>query len=129
MFLRNRNDRLISGFKYRVFIFCFRFEHKPFVFVFELSRQLKKLNLANITFKVIYIADFQTVKQTASNLKTMARVSVYLNFPNNTEDAFNFYKSVFGGEFGGHGIARFKDMFLGSILRQLYRQIWRSVDV
>jgi PhnB protein len=40
----------------------------------------------------------------------MARVSTYLNFARNTEEAFNFYKSVFGGEFGGHGIARFGDM-------------------
>ncbi len=40
----------------------------------------------------------------------MARVNTYLNFPRNTEDAFNFYKSVFGGEFGGIGIARFKDI-------------------
>jgi PhnB protein len=31
----------------------------------------------------------------------MARVSTYLNFPRNTEEAFNFYKSVFGGEFDG----------------------------
>ena len=29
----------------------------------------------------------------------MARVSTYLNFPRQTEEAFNFYKSVFGGEF------------------------------
>lgn len=29
----------------------------------------------------------------------MARVSTYLNFPRNTEEAFNFYRSVFGGEF------------------------------
>ncbi|MEK7145772.1 MAG: VOC family protein [Patescibacteria group bacterium] len=29
----------------------------------------------------------------------MARVSTYLNFPRNTEEAFNFYKSVFGTEF------------------------------
>lgn len=29
----------------------------------------------------------------------MARVSTYLNFPRHTEAAFNFYKSVFGGEF------------------------------
>lgn len=29
----------------------------------------------------------------------MARVSTYLNFPRSTEEAFNFYKSVFGGEF------------------------------
>lgn len=40
----------------------------------------------------------------------MARVSTYLNFPRNTEEAFNFYKSVFGGEFSGGGIARFSDM-------------------
>lgn len=31
----------------------------------------------------------------------MAKVSTYLNFPGNTEEAFNFYKSVFGTEFRG----------------------------
>ena len=31
----------------------------------------------------------------------MARVSTYLNFPRSTEEAFNFYKSVFGSEFTG----------------------------
>lgn len=40
----------------------------------------------------------------------MARVSTYLNFPRNTEEAFNFYKTVFGGEFGGAGVARFSDI-------------------
>ena len=40
----------------------------------------------------------------------MARTSTYLNFPRNTEEAFNFYKSVFGGEFSGDGIARFSDI-------------------
>ncbi len=35
----------------------------------------------------------------------MARVSTYLNFCRNTEEAFMFYKSVFGGEFDG-GINR-----------------------
>ncbi len=40
----------------------------------------------------------------------MARVSTYLNFPRNTEEAFNFYKSVFSGEFGNDGIARFGDI-------------------
>lgn len=40
----------------------------------------------------------------------MARVSTYLNFSRNTEEAFNFYKSIFGTEFGGGGIARFKDI-------------------
>lgn len=39
----------------------------------------------------------------------MARVSTYLNFSNNTEDAFNFYKSVFGTEFNGP-IARFGEI-------------------
>ena len=29
----------------------------------------------------------------------MAQVSTYLNFPHQTEEAFTFYKSVFGGEF------------------------------
>ncbi|HQY21937.1 MAG TPA: VOC family protein [Ignavibacteria bacterium] len=39
----------------------------------------------------------------------MARTSTYLNFARNTEEAFNFYRSVFGGEFTG-GIYRFKDI-------------------
>lgn len=38
----------------------------------------------------------------------MATLNPYLNFNGNTEEAFNFYKSVFGGEFVG-GISRFKD--------------------
>jgi PhnB protein len=40
----------------------------------------------------------------------MASVSTYLNFPRNTEAAFNFYKNVFGGEFFGGRINRFKDI-------------------
>lgn len=39
----------------------------------------------------------------------MARVSTYLNFARETEAAFTFYKSVFGGEFEG-GIMRMKDV-------------------
>ena len=35
-------------------------------------------------------------------------VNPYLNFAGNTEEAFNFYKSVFGGEFAM--LQRFKDM-------------------
>lgn len=38
----------------------------------------------------------------------MATVNVYLNFAGNCEEAFIFYKSVFGGEFPY--IGRFKDM-------------------
>ncbi len=40
----------------------------------------------------------------------MAKVSVYLNFTRSTEEAFNFYKSIFGTEFLGDGIMRFKDI-------------------
>ena len=37
----------------------------------------------------------------------MKTVNPYLNFPGNAEEAFNFYKSVFGGEFAM--VQRFKD--------------------
>lgn len=40
----------------------------------------------------------------------MANVSTYLNFSNKTEEAFNFYKKVFGTEFEGDGFNRFGDM-------------------
>lgn len=40
----------------------------------------------------------------------MAQVSTYLNFQRNTEEAFNFYRSIFGGEFSRGGIARFSDI-------------------
>lgn len=39
----------------------------------------------------------------------MARVSTYLNFNGNTEQAFLFYRSVFGGDFNSP-IHRFKDV-------------------
>lgn len=38
----------------------------------------------------------------------MKSINPYLNFPGNSEEAFNFYKKVFGGDFAG-GIFRFKD--------------------
>ncbi len=40
----------------------------------------------------------------------MSRTSTYLNFPRNTEDAFNFYKTVFGTEFVDNGISRFSEI-------------------
>lgn len=40
----------------------------------------------------------------------MTQVSIYLNFPNKTEEAFNFYKTVFSTEFQGEGFMRFKDI-------------------
>ena len=39
----------------------------------------------------------------------MAKVSIYLNFAGNTEEAFNFYKSVFKTEFDTP-IYRMKDV-------------------
>jgi PhnB protein len=38
----------------------------------------------------------------------MPAINPYINFNGNAEEAFNFYKSVFGGEFGK--IIRFKDI-------------------
>jgi PhnB protein len=38
----------------------------------------------------------------------MAKFNVYLNFAGNAEEAFNYYKSIFGGEFSA--VVRFKDM-------------------
>lgn len=37
----------------------------------------------------------------------MATLNTYLNFNGNTEEAFNFYKSIFGGDFAV--LQRFKD--------------------
>jgi PhnB protein len=38
----------------------------------------------------------------------MTKFNIYLNFPGNAEEALNFYRSVFGGEF--RAVIRFKDM-------------------
>ena len=38
----------------------------------------------------------------------MATLSPYINFRGNCEEAFSFYKSVFGGDFGM--VSRYKDM-------------------
>jgi PhnB protein len=39
----------------------------------------------------------------------MASTGIYLNFRRNTEEAFTFYQSVFGGDFTRGGIRRFGD--------------------
>ncbi|WP_310106629.1 SRPBCC domain-containing protein [Algoriphagus sp. 4150] len=52
-------------------------------------------------------AKFKLRKQNKSN--NMARVSTYVNFQGNTEEAFNFYKSVFKTDFI-NGIKRFGDL-------------------
>lgn len=48
----------------------------------------------------------QTAEQKTS---TSATLIPYLNFDGKTEEAFNFYRSVFGGDFMG-GVMRYKDM-------------------
>ncbi len=47
-------------------------------------------------------------KPAAKTHKRTTTISPYLTFPGNCEDAFNFYRSVFGGQFPYMG--RFKDM-------------------
>lgn len=76
----------------------------------ELNRKVNAIEGGNQTLNKLesYVnAQFMIRKQ----LKTtnMSRVSTYLNFSNNTEKAFNFYKTVFGGEFSGMGVQRFGD--------------------
>lgn len=39
----------------------------------------------------------------------MKSVCPYLNFDGRTEEAFNYYKLVFGGEFIGNGLSRMSD--------------------
>jgi PhnB protein len=45
----------------------------------------------------------------------MTALNPYLNFNGTTEEAFSFYKSIFGGEFVG-GVRRFRDTPEGSRL-------------
>jgi PhnB protein len=40
----------------------------------------------------------------------MASVSTYLNFPGNTEVAFEFYRSIFGTKYQGGGIRRMSEV-------------------
>jgi PhnB protein len=50
----------------------------------------------------------------------MSTINPYLNFDGNTEEAFNFYKSVFGGEF--LALQRFKDFPEGDKLSEIDRE-------
>ncbi|MEI6275414.1 MAG: VOC family protein [Prolixibacteraceae bacterium] len=49
----------------------------------------------------------------------MARTCTYLNFNRQTEEAFLFYQTVFGGEFTRGGIARFGDIPVAEGMPQL----------
>jgi PhnB protein len=58
--------------------------------------------------KAVVTKKAATKKVAAPAPPRVTTVNVYLNFDGTCEKAFNFYKSVFGGEFGWLG--RFKDM-------------------
>jgi uncharacterized glyoxalase superfamily protein PhnB/uncharacterized protein YndB with AHSA1/START domain len=77
----------------------------------ELNRRVGALEKGQQTLDKLeaYLSAQIYIRQ---QLKTnnMSRVSTYLNFAGNTEEAFLFYRSVFGGEFHGKGIARFGDI-------------------
>jgi PhnB protein len=47
----------------------------------------------------------------------MTTVNIYLNFNGKCKEAFNFYKSVFGGEFSF--IGRYKDMPPEKLMKSL----------
>lgn len=66
-----------------------------------LKQNADKLNL--------YLETRQNLRQAFNTTRT-SRVTTYLNFPGNTEAAFNFYKTVFKTEFPGDGIRRFGDI-------------------
>lgn len=64
----------------------------------------------------------------------------YLNFPGNTEEAFNFYRSVFGGDFtmlvrfkdfgeGGMGVAKSEQDKIAHISLQLGDTVLMATDV
>jgi PhnB protein len=56
---------------------------------------------------VVIPLDHQTTNSETNFKKiTMIHVNPYLNFPGNSEEAFKFYQSIFGGELS---INRFKD--------------------
>lgn len=60
--------------------------------------------------KLSFYLETQSTMRQKLKTNTMSRVSTYLNFPGKTEEAFNFYKKVFGTEFRGKGLERFGDI-------------------
>ena len=63
-----------------------------------------------LILKQIGVLKTTNLKRTHNNKTTriMALINPYINFNGNAEEAFNFYKSVFGGEFAT--IVRMKDI-------------------
>ena len=76
----------------------------------ELNRQVNAIERGKQTLNKLELyvkAQFNIRNQLKTN--KMSRVSTYLNFSRNTEEAFNFYKKVFGTEFNGGSITKFGD--------------------
>jgi len=57
----------------------------------------------------------------------MVTINPYLNFPGNTEEAFNFYRSIFGGEFAG--LTRFNDTQDGSKLNAKEKEMLMHISL
>ena len=73
-------------------------EHKPFEDAHKAIQQGFAGTFAQLTDYLAKIKTAENVSATPKT-KTLATVNPYLNFAGNTEEAFLFYKSVFGGEF------------------------------
>ncbi|HET6992681.1 MAG TPA: SRPBCC domain-containing protein [Bacteroidia bacterium] len=86
--------------------------------VFESAEQLKEVvevfkadegMKQNVDKLEVYLSA-QVNLRSQMKTESRSRVSTYLNFPGNTEEAFVFYKSVFKTEFPGNGLTRFGDV-------------------
>src|SRR5688572_32089685 len=69
---------------------------------------LRLADVNNLFFDAVCPAYFVTKRYVWTKNKTMALINPHINFNGNAEEAFNFYKSVFGGEFTK--VVRFKDI-------------------
>ena len=74
--------------------------------VFKADEGMKQ----NIDRLEAYVECADKNSSTTKNNQHVKGKYLYLNFPDNTEEAFKFYRSVLGGEFGGRGIQRFGDI-------------------
>jgi uncharacterized glyoxalase superfamily protein PhnB/uncharacterized protein YndB with AHSA1/START domain len=85
------------------------------------DREADLQTIVSMGFKEGFTAGLSNLDQYLSNRfrlrqeqkpNNKPRVTTYLNFNGNTEEAFRFYKGVFRGEFTGGGLQRFGDASL-----------------
>src|SRR5687768_6003129 len=72
------------------------------------KKNLRLADVNNLFFDAVCPAYHVTKQYVWTKKKTMALINPHINFNGNAEEAFNFYKSVFGGSFSR--IIRFKDI-------------------